>query len=455
MNENVENNIENQEVSEEIEDRRAKLQLWTTEKYKEEFKKFEGTTDNEKLINILEIANKYKDKVDNFSIKSDVDIIERAFKSISTKLANIQDSVNMYEEDLVKSSMEQLIEIKNSIIKEEVLNSKIIQIEKERDTFEERLKKEENILYSCQNRIKELEESNRSLTQKNSDLVHSESENTKLLVEKEAQINNINKENDKYLKDLNLIYDNNLKEKDGKIKEIEDKLKKQENEHKEEIVNKDKEKIGLLGQIDKYKNLLEVSNTDLEAKKQELEETRTKQQTDMENIRQKHLNEIEKLRNTHKIDLQEIRDNSAIEKTELQEAYKKEIKELRNNNETERKELLEVHKAELKELRESNETEKKELLETHKKELDIVKLKEQEANNKQVKTQSKLEMKDEKIEELKEELKNIKDKEDTYKNKIDDLETENNTLKEYIAKLQKELKELSNIKDQLEKDNKR
>lgn len=400
MNEDVENNIENQEVSEEIEDRRAKLQLWTTEKYKEEFKKFEGTTDNEKLINILEIANKYKDKVDNFSVKSDVDIIERAFKSISTKLANIQDSVNMYEEDLVKSSMEQLIEVKNSIIKEEVLNSKIIQIEKERDTFEERLKKEENILYSCQNRIKELEESNRSLTQKNSDLVHSESENTKLLVEKEAQINNINKENDKYLKDLNLRYDNNLKEKDEKIKEIEDKLKKQENEHKEEIVNKDKEKIGLLGQIDKYKNLLEVSNTDLEA-------------------------------------------------------YKKEIKELRNNNETERKELLEVHKAELKELRESNETEKKELLETHKKELDIVKLKEQEANNKQVKTQSKLEMKDEKIEELKEELKNIKDKEDTYKNKIDDLETENNTLKEYIAKLQKELKELSNIKDQLEKDNKR
>ena len=54
MNENVENNIENQEVSEEIEDRRAKLQLWTTEKYKEEFKKFEGTTDNEKLINILD-----------------------------------------------------------------------------------------------------------------------------------------------------------------------------------------------------------------------------------------------------------------------------------------------------------------------------------------------------------------------------------------------------------------
>ena len=321
-------NIENQEISEQMEiDRRAKLQLWTTEKYKEEFKSFEGATDNEKLINILEIANKYKDKVDSFSIKNDIDVIERAFKSISMKFANIQDTVNMYEEDLVKSNMEQLIEIKNSIIKEEILNSKIIQIEKERDTFEERLKKEESMLISCQNRVKELEESNRSLTQKNSDLVHEESNNTKLLRQKEIEINNINQQNEKSLQELNLRHTNELKAKEEEVKKIKDELQNQEKQHKDKIIELDKEKIELSGQIDKYKGLLEVSNKNLENNKIELEE----------------------LRNTHKKELQEVRDSSKEELKELQvqvqQANKEEAKaqsklEMKEQSITELKEEL-------------------------------------------------------------------------------------------------------------------
>lgn len=410
MSENIENNIEN-EISEQMEiDRRAKLQLWTTEKYKEEFKSFEGSTDNEKLINILEIANKYKDKVDSFSIKNDVDVIERAFKSISMKFANIQDTVNMYEEDLVKSNMEQLIEIKNSIIKEEILNSKIIQIEKERDTFEERLKKEESMLISCQNRVKELEESNRSLTQKNSDLVHSESNNTKLLREKEVEINKIHQENEKSLKELNSRHVNELKAKEEEVKKIKDELQNQEKQHKDKIIELDKEKIELSGHIDKYKDLLEVSNKNLENNKIELEEVRAKHQADIKNIRQDYLNEIEELRNTHKKELQEVRDSS-----------KEELKELRINNSTERTELLEAHKEELKELQ----------------------VQVQQANKEEAKAQSKLEMKEQSITELKEELNKIKDefkeKEKSYQDKVDDLEVENNTLKEEITRLKEEL----------------
>lgn len=423
MSENIENNIENQEVSEQMEmDRRAKLQVWTTEKQRQIFKSFEGKTDQERLENILGIATKFKDRVDNFSIKNDIDSIERSFTSIKMKLQNIQDSVNMYEEDLVKSNMNQLIELKDSIIQEEILNARIIQIEKERDTFEERLKKEESMLISCQNRVKELEESNRSLTQKNSDLVHAESNNTKLLREKEVEINKINQENEKSLKELNSKHDDKLKAKEEEIKGIKDKLKNQEKQHEEEIVKLDKEKIKLTGTIDKYKELLEVSKTNLENSKLELEEIRTKHEADIENIRQKYIDEIRELRNTHKKELQEVRDSS-----------KEELKELRTNNATERTELLEAHKNELKELQ----------------------LQVQQASKEEAKSQSKVEILEDNIKVLKEQkgtlegqLKALEDKLKTTK---EDLELQEETTKQL---LEEKDKEINKLKEDLKKANK-
>lgn len=414
MSENIENNIENQEISEQIEiDRRAKLQLWTTEKYKEEFKSFEGATDNEKLINILEIANKYKDKVDSFSIKNDIDVIERAFKSISIKFANIQDTVNIYEEDLVKSNMEQLIEIKDSILKEEILNAKIIQIEKERDTFEERLKKEESMLISCQNRVKELEESNRSLTQKNSDLVHSESNCIKLIAEKDKELEKNNKKNEKEIIDLNNKHKIDLEAKDKKINELELDIKSKEKQHEKEIVKLDKEKLKISGEVDKYKELLEISKTNLENSKLELEGVRTK-----------HKEEIEGLRETHKKELEEIRNTS-----------KEELKELRNSNTAERKELIETHKAELQELQ----------------------LQVKEANKEEVKAQSKVEILEDSIKGLKEQKETLEGQLKALENKLrtmkEDLELQEETIKQVLQESKDKDIEINNLKEQLKKKN--
>lgn len=313
----MENNIVNatNEQIELIEDKNTNLSMRTKESLKNEFKAIEGSTDNDKLVRLLELYRKFQSTQDKFNIDTNLDVIEKAFCTITSQLNAITTSVNQYErtlnENYIVNVADEMKLLKEQIESEEVLNARIITLEKELELLNKRFEEKEKVVYQSKEKIERLEADNKELINKNSDFVHKENDYINQLREKDNEVNSKGLE----INQLTNDYEN--------------KIKSLEEQHKADIVALEKEQMKKDLEIDNLKNNI------LNAEKQS----------------EKLVNEIETLRKEHK---KEIKDIEKEYKAELKEATLKanklEIDIVNKDNE------IEVLKQKIEALKKANES---------------------------------------------------------------------------------------------------
>ena len=147
MSEN--NNLE-QEIQQQEEDKNAKLQVRTKASLVSEFKSIEGVTDNDKLVKLLELYRKFESTQDKFNVDGNLDVIDKAIATLNSQLSAIVTSVNQYERSLSEKYItgfgEQLLELKTDIEQEEILQSKIIKLERENEELLSNSSKNETLI---------------------------------------------------------------------------------------------------------------------------------------------------------------------------------------------------------------------------------------------------------------------------------------------------------------------
>ena len=293
-----------------IEDKNVNLSLRTKESLKAKFKDVEGQTDNDKLIKLLELYNKFQATQDKFSIDDNLAVIDKAMNTIQSQIKAITSSVNQYEttlyENYIVGVSEELNTVREEIENEEMLNVKIFNSLKENEMLNEKLQKAEEEKTKIKTKLLELEEENKNCISLNNSLVSKENDYINKLIEKDAVINSKSIENN------NLInaYEIKLNELEAKYKAEMDKLINKIN-----VIEKDR------AVIEKEKENLISQNTDLKA---DIEQIKKESKSDIKLLEKEHRNEIKALEN----EIKELeKQNAKLEaKTEMLEAKKTEKK---------------------------------------------------------------------------------------------------------------------------------
>ncbi len=316
----MENNIVNatNEQIELIEDKSANLSMRTKESLKAEFKNVDGATDNDKLVRLLELHRKFQATQDKFSIDTNLDVIDKAFATITSQLKAISSGVNQYERTLNETYIVDVADemklLKEQIESEEVLNARIISLEKELETATKRAEQNIKIIEDSKIKIEQLEASNKNYIALNSELVSKENNYINQLREKDNIINSKDVEN------------NNL------VNDYENRLKSLEEQYKANIVDLEKE------QMKKDLEINNLKNNILNAEKQS----------------EKLGNEIEALRKEHKKDIKDIEKEYKAELKEATlKANKLEIDIVNKDNE------IEALKQQIEALKKANESKQK------------------------------------------------------------------------------------------------
>lgn len=316
----MENNIVNatNEQIELIEDKNANLSMRTKESLKAEFKNVDGATDNDKLVRLLELHRKFQATQNKFSIDTNLDVIDKAFATITSQLKAISSVVNQYERTLNETYIVDVADemklLKEQIESEEVLNARIISLEKELETATKRAEQNIKIIEDSKIKIEQLEASNKNYIALNSELVSKENNYINQLREKDNIINSKDVEN------------NNL------VNDYENRLKSLEEQYKANIVDLEKE------QMKKDLEINNLKNNILNAEKQS----------------EKLGNEIEALRKEHKKDIKDIEKEYKAELKEATlKANKLEIDIVNKDNE------IEALKQQIEALKKANESKQK------------------------------------------------------------------------------------------------
>jgi predicted nucleic acid-binding Zn-ribbon protein len=387
MNEN--NNLE-QEIQQE--DKNAKLQVRTKASLVSEFKNIEGVTDNDKLVKLLELYRKFESTQDKFNVDNNLDVIDKAIATLNSQLNAIVTSVNQYERSLneryIDGFGEQLVELKADIEKEEILQSKIITLEKSNQELLSNSLENETTISELNEKITMLEAENNKYIGLNAEIVARENNYINQLHEKD----NIITKKELELRDLK-------SEHNTKITELEDEFKKQlgELQDKLELANKEH-----------FKQLEEVNNKH----KKDI----NKLQEELEEVSKKHIKEISEMDKDKSVLQTKIDslENSVDTLKAEKEALNTNIKEIRQQHKTELKATETEHKTEVKTLEAEV---KKAQKESSKLEINIAKL-ETKLEGK-VDTEAKLEqeiaMLKEKLEELENKNKELEEKVKTKK----------------------------------------
>lgn len=294
-----------------IEDKNTNLSMRTKESLKTEFKAIEGSTDNDKLVRLLELYRKFQSTQDKFNIDVNLDVIEKAFGTITSQLNAITTSVNQYErtlnENYIVNVADEMKLLKEQIESEEVLNARIITLEKELELLNKRYEDKENIVFQSKEKIERLEADNKELINKNSDFVHKENDYINQLREKDNEINSKGLEINKLINDY------------------ENKIKSLEEQHKADMVALEKEQMKKDLEIDNLKNNV----SDIEKRNEKLV-------SDIETLRKEHKKEIKDIEKEYKVELKEatVKANKLeidiVNKDNEIEALKKQIEELKN-----------------------------------------------------------------------------------------------------------------------------
>ncbi len=294
-----------------IEDKNTNLSMRTKESLKTEFKAIEGSTDNDKLVRLLELYRKFQSTQDKFNIDTNLDVIEKAFSTITSQLDAITTSVNQYERTLNETYIigvaDEMKLLKEQIESEEVLNARIITLEKELELLNKRFEEKEKVVYQSKEKIEKLEADNKELINKNSDFVHKENDYINQLRKKDNIINS---------KDTEM---NRL------VNEHENKTNSLEEKYKANIVNLEKEQM---------KKDLEIEN--LQKSVTNIEKRNEKLVSDIETLRKEHKKDIKDIEKEYKAELKEatVKANKLeidiVNKDNEIEALKKQIEALKN-----------------------------------------------------------------------------------------------------------------------------
>lgn len=287
-------------------DKNTTLSMRTKESLKSTFKAIEGQTDNDKLVYLLELYEKFANTRDNFNIDNNLDIIEKACNTLKSQIVAISSAVNQQEKHLHEKYIEGVANemkiLKGQIEQEELLNTEIINLKveleqikinksKEIELLQESFEEKEIIILEYKNKIEVLEHENKDLINNNSIIVSKENDYINKLREKDVEINAKELE----LNKLKHGYENNLNSLENKYKEEIKILEKerQSNEKKFEVNIKDLEKSNAV--YESKINSLETHVTNLSDENKQLK-------IDMEKIRKDAKEEVYKIEKEYKIE---------------------------------------------------------------------------------------------------------------------------------------------------------
>lgn len=296
-----------------IEDKNTNLSMRTKESLKAEFKNIDGATDNDKLVRLLELHRKFQATQDKFSIDANLDVIDKAFNTITSQLKAISSGVNQYERTLNETYIVDVADemklLKEQIESEEVLNARIINLEKELELLNKRAEQNIKIVEDSKIKIEQLEASNKNYIALNSELVSKENNYINQLREKDNTIN---------FKD---VENNNL------VNDYENKLKSLEEQYKANIVDLEKEQMKKDLEIDNLKN--NILN---------IEKQNEKLESEIEALRKEHKKDIKDIEKEYKAELKEatLKANKLeidiVNKDNEIEALKQQIEEFKNES---------------------------------------------------------------------------------------------------------------------------
>lgn len=301
-----------------IEDKNTNLSMRTKESLKAEFKNVDGATDNDKLVRLLELHRKFQATQDKFSIDANLDVIDKAFNTLKSQLGAIATSVNQYErtmnENYVVAVADEMKLLKEQIESEEVLNARIINLEKELELLNKRAEQNIKIVEDSKIKIEQLEASNKNYIALNSELVSKENNYINQLREKDNEINSKGLEINKLTNDY------------------ENKIKSLEEQHKADMVALEKEQMKKDLEIDNLKN--NILN---------IEKQNEKLESEIEALRKEHKKDIKDIEKEYKAELKEA--NLKANKLEIDivnkdneiEALKQQIEALNKINKAKKK----------------------------------------------------------------------------------------------------------------------
>lgn len=406
MNENNNNNVNNtEETVEQIEITKTNTTVpfsaRVLESDKKVFKEEMEGTDSEKLRKLIQAYEKQKENEDSFSLNREVGYIQRAVDTIVSNLNAINRNINQHEvtlrEKYVDVFGEELKEIESRLIGEEVLQARIISLEKSNEDLLAVKEKSEIQINELNEKIATLEEDNSKYIALNTEVVARENnyinqlhEKDNLLTQKELQIRDLQTESNK------------------KIAELEEDFKKQLQELQNELEQVNKKYTDDIAEASKEKAILETKVNSLQENIEDLKAEKDVLNATLKEAREQYKQELETKEIEHKQEIKDVEDKFKTEKESL------------NNN--------------LKEVEEQHKTELKNIKSEHKKELEILEDRVSEAQKETTKTEikmakleAKLEVKAELETSLKTELKDLREK-------LRVIEEENKKLKEETKK---------------------
>ena len=387
MNENNNNNNVNEEV-EQIEITKTNTvvpisaRVFASDKkiFKEEM---EGT-DSEKLRKLIEVYEKHKESEDNFDLNKEMSYIQKAVDTIISNLNSITRNVNQREttlrEKYVDGFGEQLREIESRLIEEEVLQARIVNLEKYNEDLLSIKEKSEAQISQLSEKIATLEEDNSKYIALNSEIVSRENsyinqlhEKDTLLAEKELQLRDLETENNKKLIELEESYK-------AKLQELQANLEQANKKYSDDMAEASKEKAILETKV----NSLQENIEDLKTEKGVLN-------ANLKEVREQCKQELNSKEIEHKQEIKDVEDKFNIEKENLNNN----LKEVKEQHRIELKNIKNEHKEELKNLEDKMGEAQRE---DTKMEVEVAKV------------QARLEAKTESETNLKEELKDLREK---------------------------------------------
>ena len=325
MSEN--NNLE-QEIQQQEEDKNAKLQVRTKASLVNEFKSIEGTTDNDKLVKLLELYRRFESTRDKFNVDNNLDTIDKAIATLNSQLSAIVTSVNQYERSLSEKYItgfgEQLLELKTDIEQEEILQSKIITLQKENEELLANSVENETTINALNEKITMLEAENNKYIAINTEVVNKENnyinqlrEKDNTITEKELELRDLKAEHNTKISELEGGFKKQLGELQDKlelankehlkqIKEIESKHKEEVNKLQEDIEEANKKHIKEIAEIDKDKSILQTKIDSLENSVDTLKSEKEALNTNIKEIRQQHKAELKATETEHKKEIKEL-----------------------------------------------------------------------------------------------------------------------------------------------------
>lgn len=340
MNENNNNNNVNEEV-EQIEVTKTNAVVPISARVfasdKKIFKEEMSGTDSEKLRKLIEVYEKHKENEDSFDLNKEMSYVQKAVDTIVSNLNAINRNINQHEiylqEKYVDGFGEELREIESRLVGEEILQARIISLEKSNEDLLSIKEKSEAKINELNEKITGLEQENNKYIALNTEIVNKENNYINQIHEKDALIT----EKELQLRDLKSEHKN-------KLEELEESYKKQLQELQNELEQANKQHVDNMAEASKEKAVLETKVSNLEENIAELKTEKDVLNATMKEAREQHKVDLKSKNEEHKQEVKALEDKFNIEKETLDNS----LKEAKEQYKTELKAIKDEHKTELK-----------------------------------------------------------------------------------------------------------